>query len=156
VPTLVITKATATRLKANLAAPVNVTFSPAVSFRLRRRGATSRADRATVTTQSNRDIAAPGASVSAVVGTGDGQEPFGGTSGATPMNKLARGAAGAGLSRSLAQGDQIAADEHSGNQSSNRSRVGAGVLAPITRVGGGEVRVTARSRAGQRPGTRTL
>ena len=86
------------------------------------------------------EIGAPGASVSAVAGTGTGEGPFGGTSGAAPM---VTGSAALllqhapGLSpaevkaRLVGTGDTaIDTDPFTG-------------LAPITRIGGGEVRVDA-------------
>ncbi len=87
------------------------------------------------------EIGAPGASVSAIAGSGTGEEAFGGTSGAAPM---VAGAAALLLS---------------GNPDLNPTQVKAllmnsaetevytnpatqpGVLAPITRIGAGELRV---------------
>src|SRR5262249_15343525 len=87
------------------------------------------------------DIAAPGASVSAEAGTGSGQTPFGGTSGATPMVS--------GSAALLIQAHptfsplQIKAlllhTAESDIQTSPATR--PGVPAPIPRIGAGEVRV---------------
>jgi len=87
------------------------------------------------------EIGAPGASVSAIAGTGTDTGPFGGTSGATPM--VAGSAAllmqaypdlspleVKALLMNTAETDII-----------NEAAVGGGDLAPITRIGGGEVRV---------------
>jgi minor extracellular serine protease Vpr len=84
------------------------------------------------------EIGAPGASVSAIAGTGDGTGPFGGTSGATPMVSGSAALllqAWPGLSplevkaRLMNTGEtNIDTDPTSG-------------LAPISRIGGGEVRV---------------
>ena len=101
------------------------------------------------------EIGAPGASVSAVAGSGTGTGPFGGTSGAAPM---VSGAAALLL-------DASGGTQGTGNGSPNGQAVGHGLtplmtkailmnngdtdidtdpfqgLAPITRIGGGEVRV---------------
>jgi hypothetical protein len=87
------------------------------------------------------DIGAPGASVSAVVGTGTGTRPFGGTSGAAPV---VSGAAALVLqAHPSLQPHEVkarlmgAADN---NIMTNPART-PGVLAPVTRIGAGELRV---------------
>jgi subtilisin family serine protease len=87
------------------------------------------------------DIGAPGASVSAVVGTGNGTRPFGGTSGAAPV---VSGAAALVLqAHPSLQPHEVkarlmgAADN---NVMTNPART-PGVLAPVTRIGAGELRV---------------
>ena len=102
------------------------------------------------------DIGAPGASVSALVGTGSGTEPFGGTSGASPM------VAGA---VALLQ-EQCRADD-GGKKRKRRGGCSplelkarlmntayrdvlsdtTGDLAEITRIGGGELQVNAAAAA---------
>jgi subtilisin family serine protease len=87
------------------------------------------------------EIGAPGASVSALVGTGTGTEPFGGTSGAAPMV-----AGSAALLRQAYPGrgplEIKAALINTGEtEILNRPTVFGGQIAPITRIGGGEVRV---------------
>jgi subtilisin family serine protease len=101
------------------------------------------------------EIGAPGASVSAEVGTGDGSTPFGGTSGASPM---VAGSAALVL-------DALGSSKTTGTGSPPGKAVGFGLtplqvkallmntgeteidtdpftgLAPISRIGGGEVRV---------------
>lgn len=101
-------------------------------------GSSSRGPQHEVTHLIKPEIGAPGASVSAEVGTGTGTTPFGGTSGASPM--VAGSAAlllqaGPGLSPAEAKAllmntgeTDIDTDPFTG-------------LAPITRIGGGEVRV---------------
>ncbi len=87
------------------------------------------------------DIGAPGASVSAVAGTGDGEESFGGTSGATPMV--------AGSAAILLQAYPYRAPWQIKSLLMNTAETEVftnaatqpGALAPITRIGGGEVRV---------------
>lgn len=88
------------------------------------------------------EIAAPGASLSAVVGTGTGVEPFGGTSGAAPM------VAGAAALLINATGWQLSPFELKSRLMNTGERtilgspsVFGGQPAPITRIGGGEVRI---------------
>ena len=86
------------------------------------------------------EIGAPGASVSANAGTGDGTRTFGGTSGAAPM---VAGAAAILLeafpNRSIAEIKAVLMN------TANTSVVGdlSGTPAPVSRVGAGEVRVDA-------------
>ena len=89
------------------------------------------------------DIAAPGASVSAEVGTGDGETPFGGTSGAAPM---VAGAAALLIEAlpTLTPNELKALLVNTANTNVFINPLTQpGVLAPITRIGGGEVRVDA-------------
>lgn len=87
------------------------------------------------------EIGAPGASISAVAGSGDGVAPFGGTSGAAPMV--------AGSAALLAQAfpdrtplELKAVLMNTGETDiANRPEFFGGGAAPITRIGGGEVRV---------------
>ena len=87
------------------------------------------------------DIAAPGASVSAVAGTGTGQEAFSGTSGATPM---VTGSAAlliqAYPDRPPSEIKAILMNTANTNVFINPATL-PGVLAPVSRIGGGEVRV---------------
>ncbi|MEP7061814.1 MAG: S8 family serine peptidase [Betaproteobacteria bacterium] len=87
------------------------------------------------------DLGAPGASVSAVVGTGNQEEAFGGTSGATPM---VSGAAALLLQRTpSASPAEIKARlmNAANTQIYTNPALLPGVLAPITRIGAGELRV---------------
>ena len=86
VPTLIIIQSYANLIKANIAAPVNVTFSTATAVALGGSmvGSSSRGPNYSYVAI-KPDIGAPGASVSANSGTGTGQSAFGGTSGAAPM-----------------------------------------------------------------------
>ena len=87
------------------------------------------------------EIGAPGASVSAEVGTGTGTTPFGGTSGAAPM------VSGAAALLVEAYPARIPAEIKSVLMNTGDTDIldgpveFGGVLAPITRIGGGEVRV---------------
>ncbi len=87
------------------------------------------------------EIGAPGASVSAVAGSGTGTASFGGTSGAAPM--VAGAAAllqGAYPNRSPLEIKAVLMNTAE-TEMMNRPDVFGGRIAPITRIGGGEVRV---------------
>ena len=89
------------------------------------------------------EIGAPGASVSAASGTGTGTNPFGGTSGAAPM------VAGSAALLLDAYPDLTPAEVKARLMTtgetmiSNEVSLAGSPLAPITRIGGGEVRVDA-------------
>ena len=99
------------------------------------------------------EIGAPGASVSAIAGSGTGTGPFGGTSGAAPMvagsaallidgfNTNQQGGGGGtakGIALSPAETKALLMNNAETNIIND---VLIGELAPITRIGGGEVRV---------------
>jgi subtilisin family serine protease len=142
VPSLVITQETSDRIKANLGAPVRVTISPAFSIPLVASVVGSSARGPSYSYNAIKpDIAAPGASVSAVAGSGTGEEAFGGTSGAAPMVS--------GSAALLLQANphhepveikSLLMNTAETNVQTNPARL-PGVLAPVTRIGGGEVRV---------------
>lgn len=142
VPTLVITQSYANLIKANLAAPVNVTVSNANALPLVGSvvGSSSRGPSYSYNAI-KPDIGAPGASVSAIVGTGIGAEAFGGTSGAAPM---VSGAAAilvqAAPERTPQEIKALLMNTAETNILTNPATL-PGVLAPITRIGAGEVRV---------------
>lgn len=142
VPSLVITLTTANLIKANIAAPVNVTLSPAFAIPLVS-GVVSSSSRGPSYGDNaiKPDIGAPGASVSAVAGTGTEQTAFSGTSGATPM---VSGSAAlliqAYPDRPPEEIKAILMNTATTNVFTNPATL-PGVLAPITRIGGGEVRV---------------
>jgi subtilisin family serine protease len=84
------------------------------------------------------EIGAPGASVSAIAGSGDGTGPFGGTSGASPM------VAGSAALLLEAQPDLAPAETKAKLMNTGDTNIDIDPfsgLAEITRIGGGEVRV---------------
>lgn len=84
------------------------------------------------------EIGAPGASVSAIAGTGTGTGPFGGTSGAAPM------VAGSAALLKDAYPGRSPAEIKAVLMNTAETKIYNsldGPLAPITRIGGGEVRV---------------
>lgn len=141
-PSLVATLAISNLIKANITAPVNVTISPDNFIPLAGSmvGSSSRGPGYSYISI-KPDIGAPGASVSAIVGTGTGQEPFGGTSGATPM--IAGSAALILQAYPGLQPREVKARLMNSAETSiftNPATV-PGELAPITRIGSGEIRV---------------
>jgi minor extracellular serine protease Vpr len=142
VPTLIITQATSNLIKANIAAPVNVSYGPAYTTPLIRSMVSSSARGPSVSENAIKpDIGAPGASVSAEAGTGTGTTSFGGTSGATPM--IAGSAAlmlDAHPNLSPAEVKALLMNTAETNIQISPA-LQPGVLAPISRIGGGEVRV---------------
>ncbi len=101
------------------------------------------------------EIGAPGASVSAVAGTGTGTSAFGGTSGAAPMvaGSAALVLSGTGGTKTTAKGKAngnaighglTPAETKARLMNNGETEIGnsafTGDLAPITRLGGGEVR----------------
>lgn len=144
VPSLVIQQSLSNAIKAQLAAgqTVNVSISPAAAISLAGSMASSSARGPAVSTQHIKpEIAAPGASVSAEVGTGNGETAFGGTSGATPMV--------AGAAALLLQAHPARSPELIKAMLMNSAETAVytnpallpGQLAPITRIGAGELRV---------------
>ncbi len=85
------------------------------------------------------EIGAPGASISATAGTGTGVEPFGGTSGAAPM------VSGSAALLLQAYPDrtplEIKAVLMNNGETDIINDPLTGALAPVSRIGGGEVRV---------------
>src|SRR5438094_1219669 len=142
--TLVITKDVADSIKTQLvnSITVKVALSPTVFVPLIGSMVASSARGPSYSYNAIKpDIGAPGASVSAEVGTGDGATAFGGTSGATPM--VAGSAAllvQAYPDRSPAEIKSLLMNTAETDIKTDPARF-PGVLAPITRIGGGEVRV---------------
>jgi subtilisin family serine protease len=142
VPTLVITQATSNTIKGQLGVGVNVTYGPSTAVPLIGSMVSSSARGPSYSRDSIKpDIGAPGASVSAEAGTGTGTTAFGGTSGATPM--IAGSAAilhQAFPKRKPFEIKSILMNTATTNVLTN-PMLFPGELAPITRIGGGEVRV---------------
>ena len=136
-----VSQATATTVKSQLAAGVVARFDPANRLPLVMSMVAGSARGPSYSFNSIKpDIGAPGASVSAVAGTGSGQTSFGGTSGATPM--VAGSAALLIQAYPALPPSEIKAllVNTAETQILTNPVTQPGVLAPITRMGGGEVR----------------
>jgi subtilisin family serine protease len=142
VETLVVTQSIGNTLKSAPAGTAVATVSPSVTINLTgSMASTSSRGPGYNFSAIKPEIGAPGASVSALNGTGTGQGGFGGTSGATPMI--------AGSAALLLQKFPNAspAEIKSRLMNSANSTIYTnpatlpGELAPITRIGAGEVRV---------------
>lgn len=142
VASLVITQATSNLIKANLAAPVNVAVSPAFAISLAGSmvGSSSRGPGFSYGSI-KPDIGAPGASVSAIAGSGAAEEAFGGTSGAAPM--VSGSAALLLQARPSLQPHEVKARLMNAAERNilTNPATQPGVLAPITRISAGELRV---------------
>jgi len=143
-PTLVIQQSLSLAIKAQLAAGqvVNVSITPAAAIPLIGSMASSSSRGPSISGQSIKpEIGAPGASLSAEVGTGTGQTAFGGTSGAAPVV--------AGAAALLVQAFPNRSPEKIKAMLMNSAETTVytnpallpGELAPITRIGAGELRV---------------
>lgn len=157
IPGYMVSQAVADRLRSGLPDTV-VRFDPAVGIPLVGTvvGSSSRGPQHEDTTLIKPEIGAPGASVSAIYGTGTETGPFGGTSGAAPMVSgaaaLVLDAAGGvkatpnGTPNGLSVGHGLRPLEvksllvNNGDTDIINDPL-TGALAPITRIGGGEVRV---------------
>ena len=142
VPTLVITQSTSNLIKAHIADPVIATLSPSVTTPLVMSMVSSSSRGPNVSFNAIKpDIGAPGASVSALAGSGTGATAFGGTSGAAPM---VSGSAALLVqkypARTPSEIKSLLMNTAETNITINPATQ-PGVLAPITRIGGGEVRV---------------
>ena len=157
VPGYMISQATANLLRSGLPDTI-VRLDPDVGIPLAGTmvGSSSRGPQHDATTLIKPEIGAPGASIAAIAGSGSGEGPFGGTSGAAPM------VAGAAALLLEAYGGTQATDQgtppgqaighglkpievkallmNNGETDIINDPL-TGALAPITRIGGGEVRV---------------
>ncbi|NED94931.1 S8 family serine peptidase [Phytoactinopolyspora alkaliphila] len=149
IPGFMIGQAENQALKAHVEDGVMVRFDPEAGIPLigHTVGSSSRGP----TVESNiikPEIGAPGASISAIAGTGAGEGAFGGTSGATPM---VAGSA-ALLMQAFPERDPMQVKANLMNTGEieimNEPEFLGGDLAPITRIGGGEVRVDRALAAG--------
>jgi subtilisin family serine protease len=154
IPGFMISQADSNAIKAQIGSPGIGTIDPANQLPLAGQmvGSSSRGPQHENTTLIKPEIGAPGASVSAIAGTGTGTGPFGGTSGASPM--VAGAAAllldgfdtnGKGMGNGKAKGLALSPLEtkallmNTGETNIDTDPFTG--LAPITRIGGGEVRV---------------
>jgi subtilisin family serine protease len=144
VQTLILTLADGNKIKSGLAGggTVNVSVSDAVSIPLVGSMVASSSRGPSYSYSAIKpEIGAPGASISAISGSGTKTEAFGGTSGAAPM---VSGAAALVLD---AHPDYSPRDVKAALVTTADTNIQInpatlpGVLAPITRIGGGEVRV---------------
>ncbi len=142
IPGYMISQANSNLLKSLLPGGVVVAFDPAFGIPLVMHmvGSSSRGPSVWMN-MVKPEIGAPGASVSAIYGTGTGVGPFGGTSGAAPMVT-----GSAALLKQAYPGrsplELKAALMNNGETDiMNVPAFFGGSLAPITRIGGGEVRV---------------
>jgi minor extracellular serine protease Vpr len=143
-PTLVIQQALSSSIKTQLAAAqtVNVSLSEAAAIPLVGSMAGTSSRGPSVSEQTIKpEIGAPGASISAIAGSGTGTEAFGGTSGAAPMVS--------GAAALLLQAYPNRAPRHIKAMLMNSATTAVftnpavvpGELAPVTRIGAGELRV---------------
>jgi subtilisin family serine protease len=161
VPTLVITQSDANRIKISAVKPVNVTVSDATAIPMAGSMVSSSSRGPSIgpsfkhedeETQFGQlikpEIGAPGASVSAEVGTGTGATGFSGTSGAAPM--VSGAAALIISSKPHLSPREVKARLMNTAETTiyTNPATQPGVLAPITRIGNGEVRVDRALAAG--------
>ena len=142
IPGYMISQADSNALKSGLAEGVTVVFDPANGISLVQHLVGSSSRGPTVgTNEAGPDIGAPGASVSAVWGSGTGTEAFGGTSGAAPM---VTGSAALLMSaypdRTWSEIKAVLMNTGETDMMNNPAFFG-GYQAAISRIGGGEVRV---------------
>jgi minor extracellular serine protease Vpr len=141
VPTAMIAQANANAIKQELTAGTAVAVTlDAVSLSMSMVDSSARGP-SNQTVRIKPEIGAPGGSVSADVGTGSGETPFGGTSGATPM---VAGAA-AQLLQAFPNRTPMQIKAMLMNTAFTEIQTDPlgqpGVLAPIARIGAGELRV---------------
>jgi subtilisin family serine protease len=148
IPAFMISQADSNKIKGALASGVTARFDPDSGIPLvgHMVGSSSRGP-TMLTNQVKPEIGAPGASVSAIAGRFNATGPFGGTSGAAPM---VTGSAALVLDafsgRSPAEVKAVlmnTADTHI----QNSPALFGGTIAPVSRIGGGEVRVDAAIRS---------
>jgi minor extracellular serine protease Vpr len=143
-PTLVIQQALSSSIKTQLTAAqtVNVSLSEGAAIPLVGSMAGTSSRGPSVSEQTIKpEIGAPGASISAIAGSGTGTEAFGGTSGAAPMVS--------GAAALLLQAYPNRAPRHIKAMLMNSANTAVftnpavvpGELAPVTRIGAGELRV---------------
>ena len=142
IPGYMISRADGLTIKSALAGGVTARFDPADGVPLVGSMVNSSSRGPAMNTNLLKpEIGAPGASVSAEVGTGTGSTAFGGTSGATPM---VAGAAALLIDayphRSVGEIKSVLMNTAETEIWTKPADLG-GALAPISRIGGGELRV---------------
>lgn len=143
-PSLVIQQSLSARIKARLTAAevVNVSISNAAALPLVGSMASSSSRGPAMSTQHIKpEIGAPGASVSAEVGTGTGQTAFGGTSGAAPMVSGAAALLIESYPKRSPEKIKAMLMNSAETVVYTNPALLPGQLAPITRIGAGELRV---------------
>jgi minor extracellular serine protease Vpr len=157
IPGYMVSQVVSNRLKSGLPNTV-VRFDPNVGLPLAGTmvGSSSRGPQHESTTYIKPEIGAPGASISAIAGSGTGTGPFGGTSGAAPMvsGSAALVLEKYGGTKATPQGRppgnafglgltplEVKALLMNNGETDILNDALLGTLAPITRIGGGEVRV---------------
>ncbi|MDQ2966621.1 MAG: S8 family serine peptidase, partial [Chloroflexota bacterium] len=139
IPGYMVSLATSNAMKG---ASARVTFDPSRTIPLVGHivGSSSRGP-SMVDNRLKPEIGAPGASVSAVVGSGNGTESFGGTSGAAPMVSGSAALLRDAFPRRSPSEIKALLMNTAETDIMNSPAVFGGRLAPISRIGGGEVRV---------------
>ena len=140
IPGYMISQADSNAIKAQIGNPGNGTIDPANQLPLvgQMVGSSARGPQHEAENLIKPEIGAPGASVSANVGTGTGTGAFGGTSGASPM------VAGSAALLLEAQPGLTPAETKAKLMNTGETNIDIDPfsgLAEITRIGGGEVRV---------------
>jgi subtilisin family serine protease len=140
IPGYMISQADSSAIKAQIGGPGIGTVDPANQLPLvgQMVGGSARGPQHESTTLIKPEIGAPGASVSAIAGTGTDEGAFGGTSGATPM------VAGSAALLLQAEPGLSPAEVKARLMNNGETNIDTDPflgLAPITRIGGGEVRV---------------
>jgi subtilisin family serine protease len=141
IPGYMISQDDSNAVKAQIGDPGIATIDPANGLPLvgSMVSSSSRGPQHEATTLLKPEIGAPGASVSAIAGTGTGTSPFGGTSGAAPMI--------AGSAALLLQASpdlsplEVKAVLMNNGETAIFNDAVIGDLAPVSRIGGGEVRI---------------
>ena len=138
IPAYMVSLATANAFRAQLGSELSVDPAKGLPLIAQMVGSSSRGPQAEATTLLKPEIGAPGASVSAIAGSGTGTGAFGGTSGAAPMV--------AGSAALLLQSEPGLSPAEAKARLMNTGYTAIDTdpftgLAPITRIGGGEVRV---------------
>ena len=138
IPGYMITQADANAIKAVVGTTGTVDPNNQLPLVGQMVGSSARGPQNESTTLLKPEIGAPGASVSAIAGTGTGTGPFGGTSGATPM---IAGSAALLMQASPNLSPLEAKAVLMNNGETNIDTDPFTGLAPVARIGGGEVRV---------------